>query len=315
MRKRRELSDLVTGQWTKVYRPHQSLSLDDVIEPNKHQQAVRCKFKASVHSGTMGDGLADCNTHYMLDYKPKYWDEPEIMNNERQRRASDKANTTTTKKLLQPHGGKGHVVFLDRGYGHVQLQKELLAMGIHSTSMMQCNRKGLPRELLQQLEQALEKWDWCLLHRDGWELQVWQDSKLCICLTCCHTGPTVGFLGRGADGSEVVWRVWTPQGDAPPALVVAVYLDDLQICGNKGEWVHAFKGQLVQCIEFQKRGLPHNHTLLGLGKACNPKTTLALDFIVFAEQPDPTTHPPAAQLGGPTHVAWAVPHALGHPCQ
>ena len=212
-RKRRELSDEVTKRWPMVYHPHQHLSVDDVIEPNKHQQCVRVKFKASVHSGNMGDGVADCHSHYMLGYKQRYWDSPELANRERKRGAAEHASSTTVLQLLQLYQHKGHVCFLDRGYGHVQMQRTLQRRGIASTSMMQVNRKGLPRGLLHLLDSMMdEKWQWCVLHRDGFELQIWRDSKLCMCLTSCHTGPQVGYLGRGTAGESVVWRVWTPQG-------------------------------------------------------------------------------------------------------
>ena len=46
-------------------------------------------------------------------------------------------------------------ISLDRGYGHIEAQEGLAAMGIYSNAMMQSNRIGLPRQFVEQLSKDL----------------------------------------------------------------------------------------------------------------------------------------------------------------
>jgi hypothetical protein len=52
----------------------------------------------------------------------------------------------------------------------------------------------------------------------------------------------------------------------------------------------------VQVIEFQKRGLPHAHTLLIMDPADRPRTIEDVDRLVCAELPDPETDPIGHQV-------------------
>ena len=75
--------------------------------------------------------------------------------------------------------------------------------------------------------------------------------------------------------------------------------------------------EIINVIEFQKRGLPHAHILVILHEDDKPRTVEDYDCIVSAELPDPQTQPALhgrvtthmlhmvlAVLCAPTPLAW-----------
>ena len=50
------------------------------------------------------------------------------------------------------------------------------------------------------------------VHKGEWELQLWQDSKLIVCLTNFFSGERAGLLARGSHKSKVSYEVWAPEG-------------------------------------------------------------------------------------------------------
>ena len=43
-----------------IYNPNQDLDLDEAARAHKHRGAMRIRFKASIHSGSLTDSLNDC---------------------------------------------------------------------------------------------------------------------------------------------------------------------------------------------------------------------------------------------------------------
>ena len=56
------------------------------------------------------------------------------------------------------------------------------------------------------------KFRFTVVHKDEWELELWQDSKLIVCLTNFFSGSRAGLLARGAHHSKESFRVWAPEG-------------------------------------------------------------------------------------------------------
>ena len=92
--------------------------------------------------------------------------------------------------------------------------------------MMVENRVGLPREYIAQLKKLLEcesgcnhnddndecnKYTWTVLNKDGFELTLWQDSKLIISYGNFFSGSRCGELSRGSHGSKESYYVWVPE--------------------------------------------------------------------------------------------------------
>ena len=92
--------------------------------------------------------------------------------------------------------------------------------------MMSDNRIGLPREYLAQLRKDLEcdagcnhkednaecrKYMWTVLNKDGFELCLWQDSKLIVSYGNFFSASRCGELSRGSHGSKDSYYVWVPE--------------------------------------------------------------------------------------------------------
>lgn len=139
-------------------------------------------------------------------------------------------------------------ISLDRGYGHVEGQRQLAEMGIYSNSMMVTNRVGLPRKYLKELATDLAnfgqvkarsgKWINCDLRLDApncrkfsftalhkaapdpsqkgaagavWELSMWQDSQLIVSMSNFFSTSRCGVISRGSSKSANSYSVWVPE--------------------------------------------------------------------------------------------------------
>lgn len=207
-RKRRELTDLANRDFGKAFNPYQHVGLDEATRSTKHWERMRVKFKASVHSGTLVDMLCDCKTRYCLWFEEQHWhskaSEGSDVNSMTNR--LHRAAQCLVEKQKDQHGRStaAYCMSLDRGYGHVQAQKELWEIdGVYSNSMIQGNRIGLPREFISQAAADLgtcedktkcthmpdavgcRRFMWTALHKPPFELCLWQ---------------------RGQEAHRVVWK-------------------------------------------------------------------------------------------------------------
>ena len=115
---------------------------------------------------------------------------------------------------------------LDRGYGHIGAQQMAKAKGVYTNAMMVDNRVGLPRQFLADTRKLLEcpagcnhqedndectRYTWTVLNKDGFELCMWQDSKLIISYGNFFSASRCGELSRGSHGSKNSYHVWVPE--------------------------------------------------------------------------------------------------------
>ena len=56
------------------------------------------------------------------------------------------------------------------------------------------------------------KFCYTVVNKGEWELEVWQDSKIIVCLTNFFSTERAGTLARGAHGSSISYSVWAPEG-------------------------------------------------------------------------------------------------------
>ena len=61
-------------------------------------------------------------------------------------------------------------------------------------------------------EPNCQRFCWTAVHKGEWELQLWQDSSLIICLTNFFSSTRCGLLARGAHASKDSFVVWSPEG-------------------------------------------------------------------------------------------------------
>lgn len=253
-RKRRELTNLACAAFANAWNPHQYVGVDEAVRSHKHWGKQRIRFKASVHSGSLVDSLNDCETKYCIWFEEHRW--------LRRSSAEEEDPNDVASRLVRAasvlcdkddQGNRTHVstsnycMTLDRGYGHVEAQHCLAAMGVYTNSVMVLNRTGLPRNYLRELATDLSdcgqirvnnKWVECThdvtvsdcrrfsytcLHKHShqpqatgaagadWELALWQDSQLIICLSNFFSTSRCGFLSRGSSHSSANFSVWAPE--------------------------------------------------------------------------------------------------------
>ena len=56
------------------------------------------------------------------------------------------------------------------------------------------------------------KFRFVVVHKGEWELEVWQDSKMIVCLTNFFSAGRAGMLARGSHRSKISYKVWAPEG-------------------------------------------------------------------------------------------------------
>ena len=61
-------------------------------------------------------------------------------------------------------------------------------------------------------EPDCNKFCFSAMHKGDWDLSVWQDSKIIVCLTNFFSSSRAGFLSRGSKGSKDSYVVWAPEG-------------------------------------------------------------------------------------------------------
>ena len=122
-----------------------------------------------------------------------------------------------------------YLVDLDRGYGHVEAQQRAWEEdGIYTHAMMDADRVGLPRRWIAEAAKELgdcpagcdhkegatgcRKYMFTAVHKDVWELTLWQDNKLIVSYGNFHSSARAGELARGAHGDAESFRVWAPEG-------------------------------------------------------------------------------------------------------
>ena len=231
--------------------------MDEGVRANKHWGKERIRFKAAVHSGNLFDSLNDCQTKYCMWFEEHGWS----------KRSAGKDHHSVKARLMraiqclmddadaeEPTSTAGYCVNLDRGYGHVDAQQCAKDAGVHTNTVMQLNRVGLPRQWLLEIKKLLgacqgigggddddddddaggaaapppkqrqkggcstpkaedcNKFSFSVVHKGDWELQVWQDSKLIVCLTSFFSGTRAGLLARGSHSSKFSYEVWAPEG-------------------------------------------------------------------------------------------------------
>ena len=59
---------------------------------------------------------------------------------------------------------------------------------------------------------ACNKFCFTAVHKGEWELALWQDSKLMVCLSNFFSSERAGVLTRGSHKSKYSYAVWAPEG-------------------------------------------------------------------------------------------------------
>lgn len=230
-RKRRELTDLANEEFARAFNPHQHLGLDEAARSTKHWERMRIKFKAAIHSGTLVDMLCDCRTNYAMWFQEQSWEPYAESGDEVQKvtaRLRRAAQCLVAKGHTHGKSTAGYCISMDRGYGHLAAQQALWEHDwIYSNAMIMCNRKGLPREYIQQVaadlgacpskcthmphENECRKFMWTVLHKPPFELCLWQDTKLILSFGNFFSGNRAGLLARGAKKRKESHNIWVPE--------------------------------------------------------------------------------------------------------
>ena len=274
-RKRRELVDDLCKAFGAAWNPHQHLVLDEATRDHKHQGKQRIRFKAAVHSGNLVDELNDTVTKYCVWFEEQHWlkkrdgeDDPntvkarllratEVLHDQGARRpASNPAQPAPMRHAQHPAGshpagsraaGKdsstaNFCVSLDRGYGNVEGQAALRAKGVFSEAMVQKDRVGLPRKLIERICKELGKctagededggaggggkrqkcshgpdvascmkYCWTVVHKGEYELRIWQDAQPILSYGNFFSTSRCGEVNRGAHGAKESYAVWAPE--------------------------------------------------------------------------------------------------------
>lgn len=232
-RKRRELTDLANKSFAAAYNPHQHCGLDEGTRSTKHWEKIRVRHKASVHSGTFVDMLNDCRIYYCMYAEEQTWRSKELEGqdvNSIERRLQRAAKCLVDKqKDRNGRSTANDCMSLDRGYGHVGAQHRLWVVdGVYTNAVMQANRIGLPRSFIAEVQKELQnfprgcshkpddrncrKFMWTVVHKQPFELCLWQDSKLILSNGNFFSGTRAGLLARGTYGDQKSYSVWAPEG-------------------------------------------------------------------------------------------------------
>ena len=170
-----------------------------------------------------------------------------------------------------------HICIVNISIAHAKslidhLQNRATNTGTHigKVIILPCMFTGSPRNILQLYQDAME-----IVRKYG-------KPDLFITMTCnpkwCETEEYL-LLGRSAsDGSDIVARIFNIKKDYLISLILK------QKC---------FRGTLsyVYVIEFQKRGLPHMHSLLTLKHNCKISTPDVVNRYISAEILSSTENP------------------------
>ena len=233
-RKRRVIIDKIVDIIGKAYIAGQMVGLDEKCRPHKHWYRQRIDFKASIHSGSLDDSLNDCVTGYCLWFEERGWQK--WPNRDKSKEEIEALGTMPAVMKRATAGldkSVARIMHLDRGYGHVEAQKSIAPNpsapagqrgGVYTMSVMDADRIGLPRQAIKQVSEALRcenkcdhkhdaqdchKWMWTCFHKGEWELQLWMDSKLMICLSNAYSGTRAAYLSRGIGAEN--FKVWSPE--------------------------------------------------------------------------------------------------------
>jgi Transposase IS4 len=105
------------------------------------------------------------------------------------------------QKLLQSSNGTGFHLYTDRFYTGVDLGKELLKIGIHTTGTIMANRKGLPAAIKQNKKLKLPKHDVLGFRKDDEMMALaWKDKRNVFVYSTYHnidTAPVSRKVTRG----------------------------------------------------------------------------------------------------------------------
>lgn len=229
-RKRRQLTDQASKDFGVFWNPHQHVGMDEGTRATKHWDKVRIRFKASIHSGSLVDMLNDCRTYYCMWFDEQNWHSKRV-EGEHINSIENRVSRAVQVLLDKGTDDKGvstsnYCLSLDRGYGHMGAQKVASDKGIFTNAMMVDNRVGLPRQFIAQCRQDLEcdkgcnhkadnedcrKFMWTVVNKDGFELCLWQNSKLIISYGNFFSSSRCGELSRGSHGSKESYYVWVPE--------------------------------------------------------------------------------------------------------
>lgn len=131
--------DYVNKRFQKVYYPEREIALDETMLKFKG----RLNIKQYINNKPIKWGLklftlAESSSGYILHVIPYAGKRPET--------AVGKT-VQTVLDLCAPYYHRGHWVFMDNYYMSPQTLEQLDTKGLHSCGTVQCNRKGLPKDM------------------------------------------------------------------------------------------------------------------------------------------------------------------------
>lgn len=194
----RPLIDYLCEKFQSHYVPRQQMSLDEGMIPAKNRTTLKQYIQSKpVKWGIKSFLLCESSTGYVYNIE---------------------IYTGKTSGLFLPHlgatgslvirlasciAGQNHQLFMDRYYNSPALSRHLLTMNIHTCGTIQTNRKGFPKQLIQQ-KKVMKRGDHDYLYCDGITVVVWCDRVPLYFITTFHDLSSMSVVNRkNKDGSVV----------------------------------------------------------------------------------------------------------------
>ena len=171
--------DILAPTFQSSYTPHKAIAVDESMITFKGRVSFRQYLKGKPHPwGIKAFVLSDSLTGYMQRVCIYYGKETLLIN-------TDHPHTTrVVLTLVQPYHNRGHDLYVDRFYSSPLLATELSKVGITITGTVQCNRKGLPKDVTTKNKEQIGT---VKAARSGNILVLsWMDKRKVLMITTKH---------------------------------------------------------------------------------------------------------------------------------
>ena len=181
----------IINKFTKVYHPHQYLSIDEGMVPWKGNLSFRVYSPDKpIKYGLKAYMLCDSINGFCLRFK--------LYTGRRVTPPSEHGATyDTVLDLVRDRMGKGHIIFMDNYYSSPLLFLHLWSLGIAAVGTVRSNRRGLPIELKEKV--LRNQGDTYVMHTGPLSAIKYLDKKPVYLLSTLYTSENVRTRHRAQE--------------------------------------------------------------------------------------------------------------------
>ncbi|KAM9323010.1 uncharacterized protein KZ484_021087 [Pholidichthys leucotaenia] len=176
----RPIIDCIVPRFAAVYAPGKELSLDEMMIPFKGRSTLKLYNPQKTDKyGYKAVVLSEASTGYVLE-----WSLDTGQNGDE----CDSLGLThlVVRQLMEPHTGKGHEVYMDSCYTSPAIAKELAAKDTGVCGTVNCNRRGMPKDLRPAQLPLRRGDDPVFMRQDKLLACAWHDTKRFSMLSSIH---------------------------------------------------------------------------------------------------------------------------------